>query len=71
MRRDDDKLAERMRLIRLIRRIAREEVEQALEDHVSDYDHKEKPAEEAVKLLEGGFQYVCDYDHGKILRKPK
>jgi hypothetical protein len=27
--------------------------------------------EEAVKLLESGFQYVCDYDHGKILRKPK
>jgi len=27
--------------------------------------------EEAVKLLEGGFQYVCDYDNGKIFRKPK
>jgi hypothetical protein len=27
--------------------------------------------EEACKLLEGGFQYVCDYDKGKIFRKPK
>ena len=27
--------------------------------------------EEAVKLLEGGFQFVCDYDRGKIFRKPK
>jgi hypothetical protein len=27
--------------------------------------------EEAVKLLEGGFQYVCDYENGKIFRKPK
>ena len=27
--------------------------------------------EEAVKLLEGGFQFVCDYDRGKIFKKPK
>jgi len=27
--------------------------------------------EEAVKLLEGGFQFVCDYNRGKIFRKPK
>jgi integrase len=27
--------------------------------------------EEAVKLLEGGFQFVTDYDRGKIFRKPK
>ena len=27
--------------------------------------------EEAVKLLEAGFQYVCDYEKGKIFRKPK
>ena len=27
--------------------------------------------EEACKLLEGGFQFVCDYDKGKIFRKPK
>ncbi len=38
--------AERMRLIRLIRKIAREEAWQALEDHLNDYEHTEKPAEE-------------------------
>jgi hypothetical protein len=27
--------------------------------------------EEAVKLLEGGFQYVCDYENEKIFSKPK
>lgn len=27
--------------------------------------------EEAVKLLEGGFQFVTDYERGKIFRKPK
>ncbi len=27
--------------------------------------------EEACKLLEGGFQFVSDYDKGKIFRKPK
>jgi hypothetical protein len=27
--------------------------------------------EEAVKLIEAGFQHVCGYGHGKILRKPK
>ncbi len=42
----DDETAERMRLIRLIRKIAREEAWQALEDHLNDYEHKEKPAEE-------------------------
>jgi len=27
--------------------------------------------EESVKLIEAGFQYVCDYEKGKIFRKPK
>jgi hypothetical protein len=27
--------------------------------------------EDAVKLLGGGFQFVCDYNRGKIFRKPK
>jgi integrase len=27
--------------------------------------------EEAIKLLENGFQFVTDYDKGKIFRKPK
>lgn len=39
-----------------------------------DQDYVVKVAwtlEEAVKLLEAGFQYVCDYDKGKIFRKPK
>ncbi len=39
-----------------------------------DQDYVVKVAwtlEEAVKLLEAGFQYVCDYEKGKIFRKPK
>ncbi|MGB9925947.1 MAG: tyrosine-type recombinase/integrase [Candidatus Bathyarchaeales archaeon] len=27
--------------------------------------------EESVKLLEAGFQYVCDYQNAKLFRKPK
>ncbi|MBT0160231.1 site-specific integrase [Candidatus Bathyarchaeota archaeon A05DMB-2] len=27
--------------------------------------------EESVKLLEAGFQYVCDYENAKLFRKPK
>jgi len=27
--------------------------------------------EESVKLLETGFQYVCDYQNAKLFRKPK
>ncbi len=39
-----------------------------------DQDYVVKVAwalEESVKLLEAGFQYVCDYEKGKIFRKPK
>jgi integrase len=39
-----------------------------------DQDYVVKVAwtlEEACKLLEAGFTYVCDYDKGKIFRKPK
>ncbi len=42
----DDEEIERIRLILLIRRIVREEMEQAFDDHLKDYEHKEKPAEE-------------------------
>jgi hypothetical protein len=35
------------RLIEFIRRIAREEAWQAIDEHLSDYVHKEKPAEDA------------------------
>jgi hypothetical protein len=35
------------RLIELIRRIAIEEAWQAIDEHLSDYEHKEKPAEDA------------------------
>ena len=35
------------RLIELIRRVAREEAWQAIDEHLSDYEHKEKPAEDA------------------------
>jgi len=27
--------------------------------------------EESCKLLENGFQYICDYDTAKIFKKPK
>jgi hypothetical protein len=46
MKTDDAKVAERMRLIHLIRKIAREEVWKAIDDHLNDYEHKEKATEE-------------------------
>ena len=46
MRTDDAEVAKRMRLIRLIRKIAREEVWKVIDDHLNDYEHKEKPTEE-------------------------
>jgi len=33
-------------LVRLIRRIAREEAWEVIDEHLEDYLHKEKPAEE-------------------------
>jgi hypothetical protein len=42
-----DNYEEHSRLVRLIRRIAREEVLQALDEHFIDCIHEEKPAEEA------------------------
>ena len=33
------------RLVWLIRRIAREEAWEAIDEHLDDYEHKEKPAE--------------------------
>jgi hypothetical protein len=42
--------SERERLVRLIRRIAREEawevVDEVIVEHLDDYEHKEKPAED-------------------------
>jgi type I restriction enzyme R subunit len=36
-----------------------------------DRDVVAKDQIRTCKLLEGGFQFVCDYDKGKIFRKPK
>ena len=44
---DDEQPDKRSELIRLIRRIAREEAWQIIDEHLSDYEHQEKPAEEA------------------------
>ena len=35
------------RLIRIMRRIAKEEAEQAIDEHLCDYAHNEQPIEEA------------------------
>ncbi len=43
----EDKLEKRKKLIRLIRRIARDEVWAAMDEHLTDYEHKERPAQEA------------------------
>ena len=43
----EDEIAKRKDLIQLIRRIAREEAWQAIDEHLSDYEHKEKPMEDA------------------------
>lgn len=44
---EDIKADKRSELIQLIRRIAREEAWQALDEHLSDYVHREKPVDEA------------------------
>ena len=44
---DDAQPDERSQLIQLIRRIAREEAWQILDEHLADFMHQEKPAEEA------------------------
>ena len=46
MKSDDNTPAKRKQLIRLIRRIVREEIGQALDDHLNDCEHKEKVAEQ-------------------------
>lgn len=41
---------------------------------LNDEDYISKVAwtiDEACKLVEGGFQYVCDFQNAKIFRKPK
>jgi hypothetical protein len=46
----DEVDSKRERLVRLIRRIAREEAwevaDEAMAEHLDDYEHKEKPAED-------------------------
>ena len=44
---DDAQPDKRSQLIRLIRRIAREEAWQILDEHLSDYMYQETPAEAA------------------------
>ena len=34
------------KLVQLIRRIAREEAYEVIDEHLDEYEHKEKPAEE-------------------------
>ena len=46
MKRNLDEQAKRMQLINLIRRIVREEMDKAFDVHLTDYEHKERPAEE-------------------------
>lgn len=40
--------SEHKRLVRLIRRIAREEAYAVLDEHLDDCEHKEKPSEQAL-----------------------
>lgn len=44
---EDSTLQNRERLIQLIRQIAREESCEAIDEHLNDYEHKEKRLEEA------------------------
>jgi len=46
MKPDDNTTDKHMQLIRLIHRIVREEIGQALYHHLNDYEHKEKVAEQ-------------------------
>ncbi|MBN1358047.1 hypothetical protein JW988_04675 [Candidatus Bathyarchaeota archaeon] len=43
---EENKYEGRQRLIQLIRQIAQEEVWEAIDAHLDDYEHKEKPPEE-------------------------
>ena len=42
----EEEIAKQKDLIQLIRRIAREEASQILDEHLTDYMHQQKPAEE-------------------------
>lgn len=42
----ESKREECRRLVKLIRQIAREEAYAVLDEHLNDYEHKEKPPEE-------------------------
>jgi hypothetical protein len=43
----DEESEEHEELVRLIRKIAREEIYSVLDEHLDDYEHKEKPTESA------------------------
>jgi len=43
---EDSKREERRRLVQLIRRLAREEAYNVLDEHLSDYEHTQKPISE-------------------------
>jgi len=45
------------RLVRLIREIAREEAWEVIDEHLSDYKHKEKPAED-FEVESGGKAFT-------------
>jgi hypothetical protein len=42
---EDSELKQRKKLLQLIRQIAREEAYAVLDEHLSDYEHKQKPPE--------------------------
>ena len=44
---EDAKFEERTQLIRLIRKIAREEAGEVIDEHLNDYAHRERAIEEA------------------------
>jgi hypothetical protein len=49
------------------------DLEQACYPYNSDDYHAKvaKTGQEVCKLVEAGFEYVCDVNHGKIFRKRK
>jgi hypothetical protein len=49
--------SEHERLVRLIRRVAREEAWYVLDEHLDEYEHQEKPAED--------FNAVYGGEHGR------
>jgi DNA-binding FadR family transcriptional regulator len=44
---DEKKITNHKRLVRMIRQIAREMAYEVLDEHLDNYEHKEKPARKA------------------------